>query len=86
MAQWSVYYDFPFCSEEDMRNGTPGRDIPVNKEFICEGETWKLLSIYCFDTGLAVHGQQRRGRNSIYQTAYRAAAYIESLVLRSSDL
>ena len=51
MSEWNVYYENSFYSEKDMQNAAPGKEIPVNKEFIWSNEVWKMLSSYLFDGG-----------------------------------
>lgn len=55
MAEWNVYYDSSFYQDEAEPGAASGREIPVNKEFVWKGESWKLLSIYLFKEGPVFH-------------------------------
>lgn len=51
MTEWSVYYNHFFLDENEQRL-TPGREIPLNKEFIWGNQKWKVLSVYICTEGI----------------------------------
>lgn len=50
---WKVYYDASFwCSHRNRKR--PGKEIPVNKNFVWEDENWSIPAIYVCSEGLVM--------------------------------
>lgn len=82
MSDWNVYYNNPSCSEEEEGQALePGKEIPINKEFLREGEQWKILSMYTFSEGLVIHLCKRIEKETI-KAFYAKWASTRELILQ----
>lgn len=82
MSDWNVYYDNPSWSEaEEGQALEPGKEIPINKEFLRDGYQWKILSMYTFSEGLVVHLCKRIEKETI-KTFYAKWVATRELILQ----
>jgi hypothetical protein len=52
LTEWKVYYDGNFWGHHGRERA--GKEISLNKQFIWDGEVWRILSIYICSKGLVV--------------------------------
>lgn len=64
MSEWKVYYGNNFWGHE--RYARPGKEIEVNREFLWDGEQFKILSLYECSKGLVVDLCKRIDSEMLY--------------------